>query len=405
MRIAVVNWTRRAAGGAEATMALSLGPMAGAGHDLAFWFETDRPQDRPALQLPDGPLWCAEALGPERAVAALRSWKPDVLYAHGLLDPSVERALLAVAPGAFFAHNYYGTCISGNKTLTLPRVRPCPHAFTWKCLLRYYPRRTGGLSPVTMVRAYRHQARRLSTLRSYRIILVLSEHMRSEYLQHGLAPDRVVRVPFPPLAQGPRGPATPRSRAAGDPWRLLFVGRMDPLKGGAELLRAAVDVARALAGPVEVTMVGDGPSAPRWRELADRLAAGEPRLSVQFPGWAGGERLAQMFSGADLLVMPSLWPEPFGRTGLEAAAFGLPSVGFAVGGIPEWLADGVNGHLAPGDPPTVAGLAQAIRRALRDPAHYQSLRRGASETARIDGAQHVRVLLDALGRAVELPAG
>ena len=405
MRIATVNWTRRTAGGAETTMALSLGPMAGAGHHLALWYEIDRPSDRPILQLPEGPAWCAEELGRERAVAALRDWKPDVLYVHGLLDPATERQLLTVAPGVLFAHNYYGTCISGNKTLTFPRVRPCPHRFEWKCLARYYPRRTGGLNPATMVRAYRRQARRLTTLRDYRFLVVLSAHMRSEYLQQGLAADRVVRLPFPPLAHQPAGALVPWHRDAAAPWRLLFVGRMDPLKGGAELLRAAAGVARSLPRPVELTMVGDGPSAHRWRELAGRLAADEPRLSIRFPGWVGGERLGELFSGADLLVMPSLWPEPFGRTGLEAAAFGVPCVGFAVGGIPEWLTDGVNGHLAPGDPPTVPGLAEAILRALRDPAHHQMLRRGAIETARgIDGEQHIRVLLDVLRRAADLPA-
>ncbi|MBI2536918.1 MAG: glycosyltransferase family 4 protein, partial [Gemmatimonadetes bacterium] len=349
MRIAVVNWTRRAAGGAETTMALSLGPMARAGHHLAFWYEIDRPSDRPLLQLPEGPSWCAEELGREPAVAALRDWKPEVLYVHGLLDPATERRLLAVAPGVLFAHNYYGTCISGNKTLTFPRVRPCPHRFGWKCLLRYYPRRTGGLNPATMISAYRRQARRLTTLRDYRFLVVLSAHMRSEYLQHGFPADRVVRLPFPWLAQPATDATLSRSRAGADPWRLLFVGRMDPLKGGAELLRAAVEVARSLAGPIQLTMVGDGPSARRWRDLAGRLAADEPRLSAHFPGWIGGDRIAELFSGADLLVMPSLWPEPFGRTGLEAAAFGVPCVGYAVGGIPEWLTDGVNGHLASGD--------------------------------------------------------
>jgi glycosyltransferase involved in cell wall biosynthesis len=46
-------------------------------------------------------------------------------------------------------------------------------------------------------------------------------------------------------------------------------------------------------------------------------------------------------------------------------------VAFAVGGIPEWLREGVNGHLAPG------GLADAIVRTLADPSHYAELCAGA----------------------------
>jgi glycosyltransferase involved in cell wall biosynthesis len=54
---------------------------------------------------------------------------------------------------------------------------------------------------------------------------------------------------------------------------------------------------------------------------------------------------------------------------------------FDVGGIPDWLLDGVNGFLASGSPPTSEGLAQAIIKCLEDPATYAGLRKGASEVA------------------------
>ncbi len=84
---------------------------------------------------------------------------------------------------------------------------------------------------------------------------------------------------------------------------------------------------------------------------------------------------------ADLLVVPSVWPEPYGLVGVEAGGLGLPAAGYAVGGIPEWLIPGHSGELAPGDPPTVDGLADAIVRAVADPAHYAKLCRGAWETS------------------------
>jgi glycosyltransferase involved in cell wall biosynthesis len=57
-------------------------------------------------------------------------------------------------------------------------------------------------------------------------------------------------------------------------------------------------------------------------------------------------------------------------------------VGYAVGGIPDWLIPGETGELAPGDPPTVAGLADAIVRALESAAHHAELQRGARQLAR-----------------------
>ena len=50
-------------------------------------------------------------------------------------------------------------------------------------------------------------------------------------------------------------------------------------------------------------------------------------------------------------MVPSIWPEPFGQVGPEAGLYGVPAAAFAVGGTPSWLTDGVNGRLAPGDPP------------------------------------------------------
>jgi glycosyltransferase involved in cell wall biosynthesis len=66
---------------------------------------------------------------------------------------------------------------------------------------------------------------------------------------------------------------------------------------------------------------------------------------------------------------------------MAAARHGVPAAAFAVGGIPQWLHDGVNGHLAPASPPTREGLADAIVRCLSDPSHYEDLAAGARQAA------------------------
>ena len=106
---------------------------------------------------------------------------------------------------------------------------------------------------------------------------------------------------------------------------------------------------------------------------------------------------------SDLLVVPSTWPEPFGLVGPEAGLHGLPAAAFAVGGVPEWLSDGVNGHLAPGDPPSAAGLARAIVECLREPAELARLSRGAREMAlRFELDAHLETLVRILGQAAGL---
>src|SRR5256714_11039321 len=91
-----------------------------------------------------------------------------------------------VAPAVFFAHAYYGTCISGAKTFKRPTVTPCDRRFGPKCLLQYYPHRCGGLSPLTMLRLYRLQSQRLEPLRRDAAILTHSSHLHAEELKHRL---------------------------------------------------------------------------------------------------------------------------------------------------------------------------------------------------------------------------
>lgn len=129
--------------------------------------------------------------------------------------------------------------------------------------------------------------------------------------------------------------------------------------------------------PIRLTMAGDGVQLRSWKQRADALAARDSRLTVEFPGWLSADALGVVCAASDLLVYPSVWPEPFGLAGLEAARYGLPAAAFAVGGVPEWLTNGVNGHLADGERCLPDDLADAIVMCLSDPAEYGRLSAGA----------------------------
>lgn len=123
-------------------------------------------------------------------------------------------------------------------------------------------------------------------------------------------------------------------------------------------------------------------------------------------GWVDAAELTTLMRQADVLAVPSTWPEPFGIVGIEAGCVGLPAVGFAVGGILEWLRPGISGELAPAAPPAARGLAAALERALALPEHHQRLREGAWRTARSYTAQsHLEALDDAFSGAVREKRG
>ena len=392
----------------ESYLGSILPELASAGHEVAFWHEGDEPMNREQIPLPAGvPSWSVADAGHVVALDALKSWRPDLLYSHGLLDPRVEAATLAVAPAVFFAHNYYGTCVSGTKTFRLPVARPCERTFGAGCLAHYYPRRCGGWSPRTMLREYRRQAARLRLLRRYQAIVTHSAHIREELVRHGLAASSAYKFPYYvrgsdeamllngeagehvsagrrlPL-HGAGGGGHARQLSEGAERRLLFLGRMDELKGGGVLLDALPRASQLLRAPLSLTLAGDGPARSLWERKAGRLAAtaGGGGVRVEFTGWVDGERIAALLDETDLLVLPSLWPEPFGLVGPEAGLRGVPAAAFDVGGVRDWLTDGVNGRLAPGDPPTAGGLAEAVADCLRDPARHAGMRRAAVRLAR-----------------------
>src|SRR6059036_744317 len=104
MRIGIVNWSCRMAGGVESYLATLAPGLMAAGHEVAFLSELAAPRDRDPMPLPHRtPTWCVEELGIGSALDGLRRWKPDVLYAHSVREPALERRLLDVAPSVFFA--------------------------------------------------------------------------------------------------------------------------------------------------------------------------------------------------------------------------------------------------------------------------------------------------------------
>jgi glycosyltransferase involved in cell wall biosynthesis len=360
------------AGGVETYLRDLTPALLARGHAVALFAESDVPADRPPIAVGEPRIIDT----PDRAREALSAWRPDVLFVHGLDHAEVEQAALRMGPVAYFAHNYRGTCISGEKAHKFPARVPCARVFGPACLALFYPRRCGGLNPLTMARDYARQQARLDRLRTGAALITASAHMREEYMHHGFPADRVVHLPLPVPEVPPARPAPPAP-----PARLVWSGRMERPKGGDLCLEAAALAARALDRPLDLTLFGDGREREAWERQAGRLTKGGAPLRVTFAGWVAAETMDRAFAAADLLVLSSVWPEPYGRVGLEAGRQGVPAAAFAVGGIPEWLDDGVNGRLAPADPPRAAALATAIAACLRDPAEHARLRAGAQAAA------------------------
>ena len=257
------------------------------------------------------------------------------------------------------------------KMSRFPDNANCTRQFGPACLVLHYPRRCGGLNPLTMWKMFERSAEMNHHLPKYEAVLVASRHMRDEFRKHGVTEERIhlVSLPNRQIAQQSHVRTAPNGR-------LLFMGRLTKLKGVSHLLRAIPIAAQKLGRSLTLTIAGDGPERESLQASARELG-----VAANFIGWIPGNQTTDLMQDSDLLAVPSLWPEPFGLVGIEAGSCGLPAVAYRVGGIPDWLSAGESGELAPGDSPTAEGLADAIVRALANPSHYARLSRGAFEVA------------------------
>ncbi|HYW08023.1 MAG TPA: glycosyltransferase family 4 protein [Longimicrobium sp.] len=372
MRILFANDGIGDVGGVQSYLAAVMPALAGRGHQVAFlhrdslWAGGESPAPAGA------PHFCTAERGVEGALADARGWRPDVAFSHNMAPLDVERGLLAAGPVVKMMHGYSGTCIGGQKAHLFPRAEPCGRRFGPACLALYLPRRNGLLRLPYLAEQWRWAVDQNALFSRYAAVVTASGHMRAEYVRNGVPAERAHALPlFATLPPAERPVPVP------DAFSVLFLARMTQLKGGDVLIHAAARAGEVLGRPVPLVLAGDGPRRGQWEALARKLA-----VRAEFTGWVDGEERLRLLRGASVLAVPSVWPEPFGLVGLEAGSQGVPSVAFGVGGIGEWLADGVNGRLVPGDPPRADALAHALAWAASEPAELAGMRVQALRAAR-----------------------
>jgi glycosyltransferase involved in cell wall biosynthesis len=172
---------------------------------------------------------------------------------------------------------------------------------------------------------------------------------------------------------------------------VLYVGKRSLGKGTPVLLQALERIRAAVPG-VRFAFAGKGETALPVRDDVHAL------------GVLDHARLFPLYRAADVVVAPSVWPEPLSRVLVEAMHFGRPVVATFTGGSPEAVEDGVTGLLVRTN--DAGALADAIVALLRDPARRE--RMGAAARARLAAVfsedKIVASLLDAYAAAGRRPA-
>lgn len=131
----------------------------------------------------------------------------------------------------------------------------------------------------------------------------------------------------------------------------LFLGRLSPEKGVDVLLHSL-----KAAGDPRFKVVGDGPSAREWRDLAARLAL----RNTEFLGALDTAGVDELLRRARYLALPSVWHETGGLAAMEAMAAARPILVSDMGGLPELLSEGGGYSTPAGDTEALAASIEKL---------------------------------------------
>ena len=214
-----------------------------------------------------------------------------------------------------------------------------------------------------------------------------SQHTLDESLAVGFVPsDRAVLTPGVHQRYKP----SPQPERWGG--RLLYVGRLDPVKGVDVLISAIAELP-----DVTLRLVGSGNELyeSELRSQAQSLGA---QARVEFVGPVDAELLPSIYTDADAVIFPVRWQEPWGLVPLEAMAVGRPVIATSRGGAATYLRDGDNALLMPVD--DHRALAGLVRRLAEEPDLRAKLREGGLRTAAEHSAErYEQLMVDELERA------
>ena len=238
-----------------------------------------------------------------------------------------------------------------------------------------------------------------------RRFIAVSEFLRSQWVAAGLNQDQIDVVhngvscdDYPAGGEVERAEARAHLGLPQEGFIALYYGRLDPEKGIDVLLEAWAKL--GIAGTQGRLLVVGSPSA----HLHDgpgflrELQAGAPPGCVWLPAQSN---VVLPLHAADVVVVPSLWAEPFGRVIVEAFATGRPVLASRIGGIPEILTGEFERFLVePGDAALLAsGLESLVGWQQREPGLADRCRTHVQDHFSLDRA------VDGVERSLLVAAG
>ena len=314
---------------------------------------------------------------------------PDLIFIHQVLNPSLIDLLTRMKPSIRFMHGFKFVCPEGKKFFKT-KLAICPHPLSCLCQPRAFLYQCMPRNPLVGLPVILRSKKILEIHRKRSLVVVASEYMKTTLLNNGFNPDMITVIPY--FTHLPDDQIDP----VADHEPVIFaLGRIVFEKGIHHLLHAFAELRQS----ARLSIAGDGPAINGLKALVRQLGLSK---QVTFLGWLSRETLRHHYRKSTMVVVPSIWPEPFGIVGIEAMAYEKPVVAFNVGGISDWLQDGVTGLLAcPGD---ARDLSQKMSLLLEKPNMAAEMGKMGREVVnnRFIAEVHMNALIPVFNEAIHL---
>ena len=260
---------------------------------------------------------------------------PDIVYLHNIHNPYIVEVLTELKPVVKYVHDHESYCPKG---LRIVNDSICSNSLSLRCAINAF--RGNGYKcmgrrgePLKVLKKIRQMLMIRHAHRNVKKFVVASNHMKNNLLMQGYQDNRIAVIPYFTVIPDDITEVSQQNN-------ILFVGRISPEKG----LDIFIESLELLEADFRFIIVGDG--SPEYVDmLHNKVREKKLEEKVEFSGWVDNRHISEYHAKSAFLVVPSIWPEPFGIVGIEAMAHSRPAISFNVGGIPEWLEHEKTGFL------------------------------------------------------------
>lgn len=270
------------------------------------------------------------------------------------LARKIRKQIELIKPDVIHVQDTYilPATVMANKNLKVPSVATIRNSVLDKAWELMFP------FPISTMLKRRNKTI-VKALHDIDCVIAVSQYIKTELVQRGIESEKIVPIyNLPPTFKDAEAQASEKIDST---VHLFAPGFLASFKGFSVLIKAMKKVTESNTN-VDLTIAGDGPEKKALEKLTAKLMLNS---YVKFVGKIPFGRLSQFYSSSDIVIFPSIYPEPFGRVALEAMFFGKPVVASRVGGIPEVVDDKETGLLVSPDNPEE--LAESIITLVRDP--------------------------------------